>query len=182
MIRKFFLIKNEFIKLHFMFPAQLKIVNLLHKYNFELIINLTKLFMFYPNLVGVKNINGFIIFNRNQLIFLVNFLRKKLIGVIRGYCLVLNLIGLGFTTTIWRGKQLRFNVGFNHLIYYNIPSNILIRSRSRRNLFLFSYSYFLLKKVGYEIKSFRRLSIYKLKGIKDKNEIYTKKLWKKGQY
>ena len=55
----------------------------------------------------------------------------------------------------------------------------MIKSRSRRNIFLFSNSYFILKKVAVEIKNFRKLSIYKLKGIKEKNELYVKKAWKK---
>jgi ribosomal protein L6P/L9E len=84
--------------------------------------------------------------------------------------------------TIWKENKLRFNIGYNHLIYYNIPEGILIRSKARRNLFLFSNSFFFLKKIGTEIKNFRKLSIYNLKGIKDKNELYIKKNWKKGIY
>jgi ribosomal protein L6P/L9E len=84
--------------------------------------------------------------------------------------------------TIWKKDQIRFNIGYNHLIYYNIPKGILIRSKSRRNLFLFSYSFFFLKRIGTEIKNFRKLSVYKLKGIKEKNELYSKKNWKKGLY
>lgn len=40
---------------------------------------------------------------------------------------------------------------------------------------MFSNSYFYLKKICIEIKNFRKLSIYKLKGIKEKNELYKKK-------
>jgi ribosomal protein L6P/L9E len=109
-------------------------------------------------------------------------LKRRIKDNIRGYCLIFNLIGLGFTMTIWKENKLRFNIGYNHLIYYNIPEGILIRSKARRNLFLFSNSFFFLKKIGTEIKNFRKLSVYKLKGIKDKNELYIKKNWKKGIY
>jgi hypothetical protein len=146
------------------------------------------------NLLDLKKINSITflhIKNRKESLFFKNYkdlfiikwaLKKKLTDNLRGYCLILNLIGLGFTMTIWKKDQIRFNIGYNHLIYYNIPKGILIRSKSRRNLFLFSYSYFFLKRIGTEIKNFRKLSVYKLKGIKEKNELYSKKNWKKGLY
>jgi hypothetical protein len=143
------------------------------------------------DIFGINFLNCFnIIYKKNyffikawQDIFILTwFMKHKIKDNLRGYCLIFNLIGLGFTMTIWKKNELRFNIGYNHLIYYNIPKGILIRSKSRRNLFLFSYSFFFLKKIGTEIKNFRNLSIYKLKGIKDKNELYIKKNWKKGLY
>ena len=94
----------------------------------------------------------------------------------------LELIGLGYSVTVKRKLNLiRFNIGFNHSVYYNIPLNIIIRSK-RKRLYLFSYSFFLLKKVSVDLKNFRKLSVYKLKGIKAKNELYIKKNWKKNIY
>jgi ribosomal protein L6P/L9E len=149
----------------------------------------------YYNKVNIYNINNFewisIVFRNNEsffirkwqdIIILLLLIKAKIKENLRGYCLILNLIGLGFTMTIWKKNKLRFNIGYNHLIYYNIPKGILIRSKSRRNLYLFSNSFFFLKKIGTEIQNFRRLSIYKLKGIKYKNELYIKKNWKKGLY
>lgn len=145
----------------------------------------------YIDMFKINYLNSFnIVYKKNsffirtwQDIFIITwYLKRKIKDNLRGYCLILNLIGLGFTMTIWKHKELRFNIGYNHLIYYKIPKGILIISKARRNLYLFSNSFFFLKKIGTEIKKFRSLSIYKLKGIKEKNELYIKKNWKKGLY
>lgn len=105
----------------------------------------------------------------------LNILKKSFLSVSRGFCIHLELIGLGYSVTVKKKLNLlRFNIGFNHSVYYNIPLNIIIRSK-RKRLYLFSYSFFLLKKVSVDLKNFRKLSVYKLKGIKDKNELYIKK-------
>jgi len=105
----------------------------------------------------------------------LNSLKKSFFSVTLGFCMHLELIGLGYSVTVKKSKKLiRFNIGFNHSVYYNIPNDIVIRSK-RKRLYLFSYSFFILKNVSVDLKNFRRLSIYKLKGIKDKNELYIKK-------
>lgn len=104
-------------------------------------------------------------------------MKKKIqecfISNLRGFFYILELIGLGFSVTI-KNNLLRFNVGFNHSIFYFIPKDVLIRSK-RKTLFIFSNSFFILKQVIIDLKNFRKLSIYKLKGIKEKNELYIKK-------
>ena len=142
--------------------------------NILTLFNKTNIFILNNKVLIIKKKKYYSLFQR--------YIKKNLIDLIRGYCLILNIIGLGFTMTIWKENKIRFNIGYNHLIYYNIPKGISIKSRSRRNLFLFSNSYFLLKKVSVEIKHFRKLNSYKLKGIKEKNELYIKKNWKKGTY
>lgn len=104
-------------------------------------------------------------------------LQKFYISHIRGFVCILELIGLGFSVTA-KNNVLRFNVGFNHSIYYKIPDGIIVRSK-RKSLFIFSNSFFLLRKVVVDLKNFRKLSPYKLKGIKEKNDLYIKKNWKK---
>ena len=85
----------------------------------------------------------------------------------------MELIGLGFSVTA-KGNLLRFNVGFNHSIYYVVPSSVVVRSK-RKTLFVFSNFFFSLRKVIVDLKNFRKLSPYKLKGIKEKNDLYIKK-------
>lgn len=150
--------------------------------NYKKNIDLTILTLFNQKNIFILNNKTLIIKRKKYYSLFQRYIKKNLIDLIRGYCLILNVIGLGFTMTIWKDNELRFNIGYNHLIYYNIPKGILVKSRSRRNLFLFSNSYFLLKKVSVEIKQFRKLNAYKLKGIKEKNELYIKKNWKKGTY
>lgn len=104
-------------------------------------------------------------------------LRKKLqnfyVSNIRGFVCLLDIIGLGFSVTA-KKNILRFNVGFNHSIYYVVPENVIIKSK-RKALFIFSHSFFCLRKVIVDLKNFRKLSVYKLKGIKEKNDLYIKK-------
>lgn len=104
-------------------------------------------------------------------------IQKFYVSNIRGFVCLLELIGLGFSVTA-KQNILRFNVGFNHSIYYNIPQDVIVRSK-RKSLFVFSHSFFSLRKVVVDLKNFRKLSVYKLKGIKEKDELYIKKNWKK---
>lgn len=100
-------------------------------------------------------------------------LQKIYISKIRGFVCLLELIGLGFSVTA-KQNILRFNVGFNHSIYYKVPQDVIVRSK-RKSLFVFSNSFFSLRKVIVDLKNFRKLSVYKLKGIKEKNDLYIKK-------
>lgn len=104
-------------------------------------------------------------------------IQKFYISNIRGFVCLLELIGLGFSVTA-KQNILRFNVGFNHSIYYSIPKDVIVRSK-RKSLFVFSHSFFSLRKVVVDLKNFRKLSVYKLKGIKEKDDLYIKKNWKK---
>jgi ribosomal protein L6P/L9E len=98
---------------------------------------------------------------------------RMLLGIIRGYCIILDIIGLGFSVTM-SGQLLRMNIGYNHSIFYIVSDLVLIRAK-RKILYCFSYSLFDLKKIIVDITNFRKLNPYKLKGIKEKNELYIKK-------
>jgi ribosomal protein L6P/L9E len=125
---------------------------------------------------------GFILTKNNYLYFINKKPAKKILSrlldliknFVRGFCLILEIIGLGFSVTINK-NVLRFNIGYNHSIFYIISTkNIKICSK-RKLLFLYSYSFIELKKIIIDIKNFRKLNPYKLKGIKEKNELYNKK-------
>ena len=100
-------------------------------------------------------------------------IQKFYISNIRGFVCLIELIRLGFSVTA-KQNILRFNVGFNHSIYYSIPKDVIVRSK-RKSLFVFSHSFFSLRKVVVDLKNFRKLSVYKLKGIKEKDDLYIKK-------
>ena len=97
-------------------------------------------------------------------------------NLLRGFSLIIDIIGLGYyiTKTNQQNNLIRLSVGHNHCIYYYLPKGLFFRTK-RRQIFLFSFSYFLLKNVSVDIINFRKISIYKLKGIKLKNELYQKK-------
>ena len=108
-------------------------------------------------------------------------IQKYIKKLLRGFCLIIDIIGLGYyiTKTNLKKNLIRLSVGHNHCIYYFLPKGVFFRTK-RRQIFLFSFSYFLLKNVSVDIQNFRRLSVYKLKGIKLKDALYKKKNWKKG--
>lgn len=122
----------------------------------------------------IKDEKGiFLIGDCNNFFSLKKKIQKFYISNIRGFVCLLELIGLGFSVTAKQGI-LRFNVGFNHSIYYKIPQDVVVRSK-RKLLFVFSHSFFSLRKVVVDLKNFKKLSVYKLKGIKEKDELYIKK-------
>lgn len=138
----------------------------------ELILN----YLHYKGFITVKN--NFLYFRNNKsIIKIVKRITSLVKGFLKGFCIILEVIGLGFSVTS-NNKELRFNIGYNHSIFYTIPKNIKICSK-RKFLFLYSYCFFILKNVVTDIKNFRKLNAYKLKGIKEKNELYNKKNWKK---
>lgn len=146
-------------------------------YLFNNIKNLNYQFQLNYNFFFLKKnlMNNFYFKNFIERSKFLNILKKSFHFVTHGFCLHLELIGLGYSVTVKSTQSLlRFNIGFNHSVYYKIPKNIIIKTK-RKRLFLFSYSFFLLKKICVDLKNFRRLSVYKLKGIKDKNELYIKK-------
>lgn len=128
--------------------------------------------MVFNNSLKDEKINFY--FDKNASYFLLKKQLKRIyLGNARGFICILELIGLGFSVTV-KGNVLRFNVGFNHSIYYKIPSNVIIKSK-RKTLLVFSNCFFSLRKVIIDLKNFKKLSVYKLKGIKEKNELYKKK-------
>lgn len=105
------------------------------------------------------------------------YCQLKVFSLLVGFSVILEIIGLGFSVTV-KAKILRMNIGYNHSIFYIVPMDVIVKSK-RKILYLFSYSFFRLKCITTDIKNFRLLSPYKLKGIKLKNELYSKKNWKK---
>jgi len=97
-------------------------------------------------------------------------------NLLHGFSIIIDIIGLGYyiTKTNQNKNLIRLSVGHNHCIYYYLPKGLFFRTK-RRQIFLFSFSYFLLKNVSVDIINFRKISVYKLKGIKLKNELYKKK-------
>lgn len=160
---KFFLIKSSLVRIAFLKHNDYNVLsnNSKNLTNFSVMLRLQFLYELY----------GFSFFKLKRAI------SRMILGIIRGYCIILDIIGLGFSVTM-SGQLLRMNIGYNHSIFYLVSDLVLIRAK-RKILYCFSFSLFDLKKIIVDIKNFRRLNSYKLKGIKEKNELYIKKNWKK---
>src|SRR5690606_32434845 len=76
----------------------------------------------FNNIVKNQKIDFF--FKKDDNFFSI---RKKLknlyISHTRGFVCILELIGLGFSVTA-KDSILRFNVGYNHSIFYKVPSDV----------------------------------------------------------
>ena len=151
---KYFLIfKNNLDKSYFLIHNDLYLNRVLYK---------NKYFYFYNN----KHYRKFKL-----------TINKYLKNLLRGFCVIIDIIGLGYyiTKTNIKKNLIRLSVGHNHCIYYFLPKGVFSRT-NRRQIFLFSFSYFLLKNVSVDIINFRKISVYKLKGIKLKDALYKKKI------
>lgn len=169
--------------------------NLFNKFNL-LFISYNKYFLIFKNILDnscflihtdlyLNNIlyknNYFYFFNYKYYQKFKITIQKYIKNLLYGFTLIIDIIGLGYyiTKTNFKTNLIRLSVGHNHCIYYYLPKGLFFRTK-RRQIFLFSFSYFLLKNVSVDIINFRRISIYKLKGIKLKDALYKKKNWKKG--
>lgn len=150
---KYFLVlKNQLDNSYFLIYNNLELNQLFFKYNY---------FYFFNN-------SNFIKFKFN--------IRKYIKNLLRGFCIIIDIVGLGYyiTKTNIKSDLIRLSVGHNHCIYYQLPKGVFFKTK-RRQIFLFSFSFFLLKNVSLDILNFRKLSVYKLKGIKLKDALYKKK-------
>tara|TARA_R110002050_G_scaffold77851_1_gene166080 strand:+ start:15770 stop:16327 length:558 start_codon:yes stop_codon:yes gene_type:complete len=124
-------------------------------------------------LTFIKTSNSFVFENKKIFNFLIKIIKKKLIEHKLSYCNILELVGLSFTTTI-KQNTLRLNLGYNHSIYYIIPKDIIMHTK-KKSIYIFSNSLQRLNFVIKELINFRKLNVYKLKGIKLKDQLYIKK-------
>ena len=55
-----------------------------------------------------------------------SLINNAIIGVSKGYEIILNLNGVGFRANL-KGKQIQFQLGFSHDIFYDIPEGIEVK-------------------------------------------------------
>jgi len=117
--------------------------------------------------------------NKNKLIikkqyiktFLSN-LNKLIDGVSLGFKIILNLKGKGLRIQIKNKNNLYLKLGYSHKIFLKIPQNIWIKiSDRRRNILIYSFNYILLKNLVIKLKTYYPLSLYKIRGFHNDNEL-----------
>lgn len=90
-------------------------------------------------------------------------------GVSEGYKAVLELVGVGFRAAN-QGQILELSLGFTHPIFFMLPAEVSVETKSERNknplIFLESADKQLLGQVCAKIRSFRKPEPYKGKGVK----------------
>ena len=99
-------------------------------------------------------------------------------GVSTGYRKQLELVGVGYRVSN-TGQVLELMLGYTHNIYFEVPKEISVETKTERNksplIILESADKQLLGQVCSKIRSFRKPEPYKGKGIKFTGEVIRRK-------
>ena len=105
-------------------------------------------------------------------------INNMVIGVSTGYRKVLELVGVGYRVSN-TDQLLELSLGFTHNIYFELPKEIKVETKTERNknplIILESADKQLMGQVCAKIRSFRMPEPYKGKGIKFSGEVIRRK-------
>jgi large subunit ribosomal protein L6 len=107
-----------------------------------------------------------------------SLINNALIGISQGYEINLNLNGVGFRANL-KGKQIQFQLGFSHDIYFDIPEGIAVKIDKQTKITLNGIDKQLIGKVAADIKFLKPVEPYKQKGITSDGQFILKKEGKK---
>lgn len=69
-------------------------------------------------------------------------------------------------------NNLYLKLGYSHKIFLKLPRNVWIKiSDRRRNILIYSFDYILLKNLIVKLKIYYPLSLYKVRGFHNDNEL-----------
>jgi len=107
-----------------------------------------------------------------------SLINNMVVGVSAGYTKQLELVGVGYRVTS-TGQVLDLSLGYTHNIYFQLPDEIKVETKTERNksplIILESIDKQLLGQVCAKIRSFRKPEPYKGKGIKFTGEVIRRK-------
>lgn len=110
-----------------------------------------------------------------------SLISNMVVGVSEGYTKTLELVGVGYRASA-NGQILELSLGFTHVIYLGLATEIKVQTVSERNqnplIVLESCDKQLIGQVCAKIRSFRKPEPYKGKGVKFKGEIVRRKAGK----
>ena len=105
-------------------------------------------------------------------------INNMVIGVSEGYKKEMELVGVGYRANS-NGQVLELSLGFSHNIFFKLPKEIKVETKSERNknplIILESADKQLIGQVCSKIRSFRKPEPYKGKGIKFVGEVIRRK-------
>jgi large subunit ribosomal protein L6 len=112
--------------------------------------------------------------------FHLAILNKIIWGVLKGFCMKLNIIGVGYKAFVEQ-NQLILKLGFSHNIIYKIPQDITIKILNQKllTLLILGNDFQKVNQTAAEIRALKPAEPYKGKGIKYFNEIVRRKEGKK---
>lgn len=107
-----------------------------------------------------------------------SLVHNMVVGVSEGYKKTLELVGVGFRVSN-QGNLMELSLGFTHNIFFQLPSEVKVETKSERNqnplIILESCDKQLLGQVCAKIRSFRKPEPYKGKGVLFAGEIIRRK-------
>ena len=108
-------------------------------------------------------------------------INNMIVGVTDGFTKTLELVGVGYRVTN-TGNLLEIIVGYSHPIYFYVPDEINVETKSEKGanpkIILSSTDKQLLGQVAAKIRAYRKPEPYKGKGIKYTDEIIRRKAGK----
>lgn len=112
--------------------------------------------------------------------FFLSILNKLILGVLNGFSVKLNIIGVGYKAFV-ENTTLNLKLGFCHNVLYPIPSGIQIKILPSKllTLVVFGNNFQKVTQVAAEIRALKPAEPYKGKGIKYFKEVVRKKEGKK---
>ena len=103
---------------------------------------------------------------------------NMVVGVSEGYKKQMELVGVGYRVSN-QGNLVEFSLGYTHSIFFQLPQEIKVETKSERNqdplIMLESADKQLLGQVCAKIRSFRKPEPYKGKGIRFQGEVVRRK-------
>lgn len=106
---------------------------------------------------------------------------NMVVGVTDGFTKTLELVGVGYRVTN-TGNLLEIIVGYSHPIYFYVPDEIKVETKSDKGsnpmIILTASDKQLLGQVAAKVRAYRKPEPYKGKGIKYSNEIIRRKAGK----
>jgi ribosomal protein L6P/L9E len=112
---------------------------------------------------------------------LVKNVKLFLKGLIQGFFLEFRIIGLGFRVKrsgFFQTRSLRFDIGFSHLIRIVLPKRVRI-GRVKKRFFIFCNDWQTINIFTRQVKLFKILNPYKLRGLRPSDLMLKMKQGKK---
>jgi large subunit ribosomal protein L6 len=104
-------------------------------------------------------------------------IQNMIIGVTKQYKKTLDIVGVGYRAEL-KGKNLLFNIGYSHPIYFMPPDGITLETPTPTQIIVTGIDKQLVGLVASKIRSIRKPEPYKGKGIKYSDEQIQRKAGK----
>jgi len=104
-------------------------------------------------------------------------INNAVLGVTKGFQKILDINGVGFKANV-AGRKLELNLGFTHVVSFDIPAGIDIKVEKNTKLIISGADKNQVGQVAAKIRGFREPEPYQGKGIKYEDEVIRRKAGK----